>query len=79
MERGLPFCGFVIFPYYIRLSQRSKRRYIHKMKQVDAAYHNGELSESACQRSAQSIIAFTQIADARAFRKYFFQQQIVNI
>lgn len=68
-EKGLPFCGFIIFPYYIRLSQRSKKRYIRKMTLLDQQYKQGNWEASFCQRSAQSMVAFTQLADALAFRK----------
>lgn len=68
-ERGLPFCGYILYPHYIRLSRRSKRRYIKKIKLLDEMYRTGEWSEASCQRRAQSIVAFTRHADALQFRK----------
>ncbi len=67
--RGLPFCGYILYPHYIRLSRRSKRRYIKKMKLLDEMYRTGEWSEASCQRRAQSLVAFTRHADAIQFRK----------
>lgn len=68
-ERGLPFLGYIIFPHYVRLSQRSKRRYAKKIKALQLAYDTSALAEADCQRRALPLIAFTQHADALKFRK----------
>ncbi len=69
VDRGLPFLGYRIFPHHIRLTQRSKRRYLHKMAFIDYCYENGLLTGAEAQRRALSLIAFTRHADALAFRK----------
>jgi len=68
-DRGLPFCGYIIFPHHIRLSQRSKRRYIKKMRYVNAQYNSGAWDEAACQRHVLPLAAFTRHADAKVFRQ----------
>lgn len=68
-EWGLPFCGYLVYPHHIRLSQRSKRRYIKKLKYLHAQYESGNWDETACQRRALPLIAFTRHADAVTFRK----------
>ncbi|MFQ5447468.1 MAG: RNA-directed DNA polymerase [Saprospiraceae bacterium] len=68
-KRGLPFCGYLVFPHHIRLSQRSKKRYIKKLKYMVTQHQSGEWDETACQRHALPLVAFTRHADTLAFRK----------
>ncbi|MCI5146006.1 MAG: reverse transcriptase [Candidatus Electrothrix sp. AR3] len=68
-KQGLPFLGFRIFPFHIRLLQRSKARFIKKMRYIDVQYHSGAWSESVCQRRVLPLVAFTALADATEFRK----------
>ena len=69
VERGVPFCGYIIRPNYIRLSQRSKQRYIRKMNILQEKYDNGEWTPKECQQKALPLIAFTQFAETKAFRQ----------
>ena len=73
LERGLPFCGYIIRPGYVRLSQRSKRRFIVKMENLQERYHSGEWSEEVCQRVGLPLVAFTRYGEAKGFR-----QQVIN-
>ncbi len=66
---GLPFLGYMIHPHHIRLTARSKRRFLQKMKKLMEKHQSGEWSESECQRRAQSLLAFTQHADSHFLRK----------
>ncbi|WP_373549154.1 RNA-directed DNA polymerase [Haliscomenobacter sp.] len=66
---GLPFVGHVLRPYDTRLSLRSRRRFVQKIRYIDQKYHSGEWSEAHCQRHALPLIAFTEHANAKAFRK----------
>lgn len=66
---GLPFLGYVVYPYQIRLNRRSKARFIRKMKAIEAKYQVGEWDEATCQRHALPLIAFTRHADSKALRK----------
>ena len=68
-DQGLPFLGFLIFPYHIRLSQRSKTRFIKKIRKLEEAYHAGIWSENICHRKAQSLISYTKYAESAVLRK----------
>ncbi len=74
-DKGLPFLGYLIFPSTIRLRQQSKKRFIKKIKIIDTNYHNGNWSESDCQRKALPLLAFVQHADTDAFRKSVLTQK----
>lgn len=66
---GLPFLGYLVFPHHIRLAQRSKKRFIRKWNALQDKYDTGKWSESECQRHLLPLLAFTQHADAKGFRK----------
>lgn len=68
-SRGIPFLGYLVFPYYLRLSQRSKKRFIRKWQDLQEKYDTGAWSEAECRRHALPLLAFTQHADAKYFRK----------
>lgn len=65
---GMPFLGYLLFPYQVKLSSRSKKRFIQKMTALEKHYHSGEWSEAKCQRHALPLIAFTAKSDAKGFR-----------
>lgn len=69
VERGVPFCGYIIRPDYVRLSQRSKRRYIKKLNIIQEKSMTGEWTDLECQRKALPLIAFTRYAEALGFRQ----------
>src|SRR5690606_321359 len=62
---GLPFLGYLVFPYHLRLSQRSKKRFIRKWDDLQEKYDSGAWSEAECRRHALPLLAFTQHADAK--------------
>lgn len=66
---GLPFLGYHIFPYHVRLLQQSKQRFLRKMRYLEYMHDEGLWSESECARHARSLVAFTEHADALGFRK----------
>lgn len=68
-ERGLPFLGYRVFPHHLRLLQKSKIRFIRKMKDIESHYQNKTWSEETCSRHAWPLVAFTEHADAKVFRK----------
>jgi RNA-directed DNA polymerase len=69
VERGVPFCGYIIRPDYVRLSQRSKKRYIKKINNIQKKSKTGKWTDAECQRKILPLIAFTRYADAKAFRQ----------
>lgn len=68
-DRGLPFLGYRLHPYHIRLLQKSKRRFEKKIRKIYLNKEKGIWDEASCQRRALSLIAFTQHAVAADFRK----------
>lgn len=66
---GLPFLGYLLYPDTIRLAQRSRKRYIQKIKQYQAWLDSGAWTQKEFQNHATPLTAFTQHADAKAFRQ----------
>jgi hypothetical protein len=56
------------------LLQKSKQRFLKKMKMVDVHYHSGAWSEARCQRSAMSLLAFVRHADAKKLQENLLLQ-----
>ena len=72
--QGLPFLGFRIYPYHIRLTQQSKQRFIRKFCKLSSKYHSGEWDESTCQRRALPLIAFIDQGDSKGFKQALLQK-----
>lgn len=68
-SNGLPFLGYHIFPHHVRLLQKSKKRFILKMRRIEANYQSGEWEEAKCQRRSLPLLAFVGHADAKELRK----------
>lgn len=66
---GLPFLGYHVFPHHVRLLQKSKQRFVRKLRRIEAGYHSGEWDEAKCQRRALPLLAFTGHADAKNLRE----------
>ena len=66
---GVPFLGYRIFPHHVWLLHKSKVRYIRKMRYIQERYDTGDWSEEKCALHARPLIAFTEHADAKAFRR----------
>jgi retron-type reverse transcriptase len=66
-SRGLPFLGYKLLPYSVKLTQRSKQRFIKKMRYLDEAYQSGLWSETLCQRRVLPLLAFVKHADSQGF------------
>lgn len=67
-SRGLPFLGYKLLPFSVKLTQRSKQRFIKKMRYLDEAYQSGKWSESTCQRRVLPLLAFVNHANTKGFR-----------
>ena len=70
--RGLPFCGYVLRPYFIRLSKQSKIRFIKKHRYLFEQLERGKISQKDFQKRSLAMVAFTEHADARVFRQSVF-------
>lgn len=71
---GLPFLGYHIFPHHVRLLQKSKQRFIRKMRRVEEAYRSGAWPDTKCQRRALPLLAFVEYADAKKLRENVFSR-----
>lgn len=66
---GIPFCGYVVYAYKLRLNERSKRRFSHKVKLLDEVWRMGHFAEKECVQRTQAIYSFVNKADATAYKK----------
>lgn len=66
---GLPFLGYLLYPDATRLAHRSRRRYIQKIKTCQTALDAGVWTQKEFQNHATPLTAFTEHADAKAFRQ----------
>lgn len=68
-QSGIPFLGYRVFPYKILLAGRSKRRFRSKLMTYTDKYASGEWSEKTYADHLLPLLAFTQHAVSRDFRK----------
>ncbi|MCG3155648.1 MAG: hypothetical protein DKINENOH_02255 [bacterium] len=66
---GLPFLGYLLFPGRTRLAQRSRTRFIKKLRLYEEKLLSGEWTQSEYQAHVLPLIAFTEHAEAKTFRK----------
>jgi hypothetical protein len=72
--RGIPFIGYRVFPSYIRLAPRSRKRFISRFKQYEHKWQNGQWSESDLVRHMEPLIEFTRAAHTESFRRNVIQR-----
>lgn len=68
-KNGVPFLGYKIFPYYIKLNQRSKKRFKLKYKIYNEKLTKREWNEDEYIRHILPLLAFAGYADTLSFRK----------
>lgn len=68
-KKGLPFLGYILYPNRISLSQRSRSRFYQKLKLYERNYQQQDWSERDYQNCLIPLLAFTERADAVAFRR----------
>jgi hypothetical protein len=66
---GLPFLGFLIKEKGIYLLQKSKRRVINRMAEIDAMLGEGEITGEKAAERAISVFAAVAIARTNRFRR----------
>lgn len=69
---GVPFLGFVVHGYTLRLNQRSRRRLRLKARSLSSLWLCGGIAEESCVESMRSAMAFVGKADIKGIRKQFF-------
>jgi RNA-directed DNA polymerase len=73
-SKGLPFLSYLLCPSTIRLAQRSKKRFIRKMNYYNQQIAKGIWSQKDYQKHVLPLIAFTEKANAKFFRKQVLAQ-----
>jgi RNA-directed DNA polymerase len=68
-SRGLPFLGYLLFPDGIRLSHRSRSRFVHKLRFYKEQLVSSQWTQKEYQNHVMPLMAFTGHADAKGFRK----------
>jgi RNA-directed DNA polymerase len=66
---GVPFLGYRLFPYNRRLLQKSKLRFIRKIKNALHLWDEERLDDQQAAAKVLPLLAFTQQANAVALRK----------
>jgi len=69
VQGGLSLVGFCIFPFSVRLSGRSKRRYIRKRTVLESLLATGQISETEAAARYASLEAFAGFAGIAGLRK----------
>lgn len=68
-RHGFVFLGYRLFPGRITLSQRSKRRFLHKFKRYEQKWLHGQWSTAELARHMEPLIEFTRAAGATGLRR----------
>ncbi|MBN2001136.1 RNA-directed DNA polymerase [candidate division KSB1 bacterium] len=66
---GLPFLGYLLYREKIRLAFRSRIRFVKKVSVYENNYASGLWTQKEYQNHVQPLIAFTEYADTKEFRK----------
>jgi len=68
-SHGLPFLSYLVYPDRIRLAQRSRKRFIKKLRLYANNLITGVWTQREYQDHVLPLIAFTEHAEAKEFRK----------
>jgi RNA-directed DNA polymerase len=68
-SKGLPFLGYLLYPGHVRLSQRSRKRFIEKSGIYAEKLMSGEWTQKEYAGHVMPLEAFTGHADSRELRK----------
>ncbi len=64
---GIPFLGYVVYARGLRLNQRSRHRFRHKMKAYTDEVNQGSMSQEEYAMRVQCLLAFVNKAEADGF------------
>lgn len=67
--QGLPFLGYLLYPDKTRLAHRSRTRFIKKLSIYEINLISGIWTQKEYQNHVLPLIAFTEYANAKEFRK----------
>lgn len=68
-EKGLPFCGYLLYPDMIRLTHNSRKRFVSKLNRYWRYCETEQWSQAEFQNHAIPLLAFVQHADTYGLRK----------
>lgn len=71
-QSGIPFLGYVVYPYKLRLNQNSRRRLRRRFHRMYSTISELDLCEEIYAMSAQSMLSFAANADTVSLRKQIF-------
>ena len=77
-KEGLPFLGYLLFPDRVRLARRSKKRFIQKSLLYDHCLQTGSWSQKQFANHTLPLVAFTQYANAKEFRKNVYRTMVAS-
>ena len=77
-ECGIPFLGYVVYKYKLRLNIRSCRRYKKKVLELSTKLLNDEIKETEFLTRMTALTSFVCKADSNSFRKKVYNQKQVS-
>lgn len=66
---GVPMLGFRVFGNRLRLSPRSRERFVRKLRHAEGKVLEGEWDEAEAAAHVEPLLAFVCVADSLSFRK----------
>lgn len=69
-DYGLPFVGYLVFLGQVRLAKRSRNRYARKLRLYHTLLVSGLWTPETFRDHVEPLVAFTEHANARAFRRH---------
>jgi RNA-directed DNA polymerase len=72
--KGLPFLGYRLFSDRVRLSPRSKKRFIDTSRRYACNLQTGLWTQKEFANHTMPLVAFTEYANAREFRKKVYSK-----
>jgi hypothetical protein len=73
-SHGLPFLGYLLYPGRTRLALRSRKRFVKKLRLYAENLISGAWTQQEYQAHVLPLIAFTEHAEAKEFRRKVIAQ-----
>ena len=77
-RKGLPFLGYLLYEKQVRLAPRSKKRFVATSLLYDAHLQTGLWSQKQFANHVMPLVAFTEYANAREFRKNVYSTLVAS-
>lgn len=75
-KEGTGFLGYRIFPTHLRVRKSNVHRFKRRLKRLQAAYANGEITQEDVSNSVRSWLAHASHADSYQLRKQLMSQAV---